>query len=203
MDSQSKKGKIWEPIFGLIFLSLIIYVCIWLIKKIFVGLTISLDKLLVSVKSLDAVVIVALITGCVSILGVLISSVIAKYIEYRQKRKHYLYEKKEQPYTEFLDIVYKIQNNANSHSSYTEEEMMKDISQLSKKLTLWGSNRVIKRWIAFRETAQNNPNTTDILFRLEEIIFLIRKDMGQTNFSLQKGDFLKFFINDVAAYLQK
>lgn len=43
--------------------------------------------LLTTVSKLDAVVIVALITGAVSIVGVVISSVGAKYIEYKKIAK--------------------------------------------------------------------------------------------------------------------
>ena len=62
---------------------------------------------------MDAVVTVALITGGVSIFGVVISSIVSKIIEYRQNIKRFLYEKKEEPYSEFIEMVYKIQENAN------------------------------------------------------------------------------------------
>ena len=49
-------------------------------------------------SKMDAVVAVALITGSLSVLGVVISSIISKILEYRQNTKRYLYEKKEEPY---------------------------------------------------------------------------------------------------------
>ena len=45
-------------------------------------------------STLDAVVVVALITGTVSIIGVIISFVFAKVIEYKQKRQEYLTQKR-------------------------------------------------------------------------------------------------------------
>lgn len=59
-------------------------------------------------SNMDAVVTVALITGGVSIFGVVISSIVSKIIEYRQNIKRFLYEKKEEPYLEFIEMVYKI-----------------------------------------------------------------------------------------------
>lgn len=38
---------------------------------------------------------------------------------------------------------------------------------------------------------------------LEEIIFEIRKDMGQKKSGLEKGDILAFFVNDIEDYLPK
>lgn len=43
-------------------------------------------------------VIVAMITGMVSIVGVVFASVIAKNIDYRYNVKKYLYDKREMPY---------------------------------------------------------------------------------------------------------
>lgn len=153
---------------------------------------------------MDAVVIVALITGSVSILGVVISSIVSKIIEYRQNTKRYLYEKKEEPYSEFIELVYKIQDNVKGNKEYTEKEMLDDIFSFSKKLTLWGSSKVIRKWLAFRKISQEqNDNLTDNLFILEEIIFEIRKDMGQKKSGLKQGDILSFFVNDIDDYLPK
>lgn len=63
-------------------------------------------------SGLDAVVIVALITGTVSIVGVIISSVVAKLIDYRKSRQDYLAKKREEPYGEFVDMIYKVQQNS-------------------------------------------------------------------------------------------
>lgn len=151
-----------------------------------------------------AVVIVALITGSVSILGVVISSIVSKIVEYRQKNtKRYLYEKKEEPYSEFIEMVYKIQEKGKAKENINDEEMLDNIFSFSKKLTLWGSNKVIRKWLAFRKISQEQNDNTKNLFMLEEIIFEIRKDMGQKKSGLEKGDILAFFVNDIEDYLPK
>lgn len=81
---------------------------------------------------MDAVIIVALITGAVSILGVVLSSIVAKILEYRQNTKRYLYEKREEPYSEFIEMVYKLQQNIKNKKGYSEEEMLADIVKFSK-----------------------------------------------------------------------
>lgn len=60
-------------------------------------------------SKLDAVIIVALITGVVSIIGVIISSIFAKIVDYRKSRKEYLTQKREKPYGEFVEMIYKVQ----------------------------------------------------------------------------------------------
>lgn len=66
-----------------------------------------------------------------------------------------------------------------------------------------GSSKVIKKWIKFRERIQENPVTTENLFMLEEIVFEIRKDMGQKRKGLKQGDLLSFFVNDIKNYLPR
>lgn len=49
-----------------------------------------------------------MITGSVSIIGVVISSIIAKIIEYRYNVKKYMYDKRELPYEQFINMIYTI-----------------------------------------------------------------------------------------------
>ena len=129
-------------------------------------------------SKLDAVVIVALITGCVSIVGVLISSIVAKRIEYKRSRQEYLAKKREEPSGQFVDMVYKIQQNTKKGDSYTEAQMLKDLSQFSKQITLWGSSRVVNKWVKFRENGTNPELAQKNLLLLEDIMNEMRKDLG-------------------------
>ncbi len=149
----------------------------------------------------DAVIIVAMITGGISIITVIISSIVSKIIEYKNQTNRYLYEKRERPYSEFISMVYKLQENNKKNGSYAATEMKKDISKFSESLTLWGSSNVIKKWLKFRNSALDANNAVDNLFILEEIVYEIRKDMGQKKKGLKKGDLLAFFVNDIYNYV--
>lgn len=149
----------------------------------------------------DVVIIVALITGMVSIIGVIISSIIAKFIEYRKNRQDYLARKREQPYGEFVEMLYKIQQNIKKEGSYTEEQMIEDLSKFSRQITLWGSSRVVKKWVKFRENGANPDAGKDNLFLMEEIMNEMRKDLGLAK--VKKGNLLAFFINDIKAVMKR
>lgn len=96
-------------------------------------------------SKMEAVVIVVFITGAVSIVGVIISSIVAKIIDYRKSRQDYLARKREILYGEFVEMIYKIQQNIKKSGSYTEEMMQKDLSKFSRQITLWGSFKVVKK----------------------------------------------------------
>ena len=197
--NKNKKSLIKNIIVGILVLGIIVYIVVWLIGLFLGYVGVFVNRL----SNMDAVVIVALITGSVSILGVVISSIVSKIVEYRQNTKRYLYEKKEEPHSEFIEMVYKIQEKGKAKENINDEEMLDDIFSFSKKLTLWGSNKVIRKWLAFRKISQEQNDNTENLFMLEEIIFEIRKDMGQKKSGLEKGDILAFFVNDIEDYLPK
>ena len=163
-DSKADKRPFAEKhsklnfLFGLLLLLFLIvafgFAVYIIVKYIATGVTSAANWLASLASKLDAVVIVALITGCVSIVGVLISSIVAKRIEYKRSRQEYLAKKREEPYGQFVDMVYKIQQNTKKGDSYTEAQMLKDLSQFSKQITLWGSSRVVNKWVKFRENVQ-------------------------------------------------
>lgn len=178
--------------FSIIFIA-IIYIGKAIVKFITLITTIA--------SNLEVVIIVALITGAVSITGVIISSIVAKVIDYKKNRREYLAQKREEPYKNFIDMVYKIQGNSKNRNAYTEEMMVKDISKFSKELTLWGSSKVIDKWVKFKENGANQESGTENLFLLEEIMNEMRKDLGLKK--VNKGNLLAFFVNDIKEYIKK
>lgn len=200
---NKKSNSFFDIIKGLIVLIILVAIVVFAIQYLINVFSNTIAKFAQATSKVDAVIIVALITGAVSILGVVLSSIVAKILEYRQNTKRYLYEKREEPYSEFIEMVYKLQQNIKNKKVYSEEEMLADIVKFSKKLTLWGSDKVIKKWLRFREIGQEPNKKTENLFILEDIIFEIRKDMGQKRGKLKKGDLLSFFVNDIRQYLSQ
>ena len=200
---NKKSNSFFDIIKGLIVLIILVAIVVFAIQYLLNVISDIIAEFAQATSKVDAVIIVALITSAVSILGVVLSSIVAKILEYRQTTKRYLYEKREEPYSEFIEMVYKLQMNIKNKENYSEEEMLTDIVKFSKKLTLWGSDKVIKKWLKFREIRQDPDKKTENLFILEDIIFEIRKDMGQKRGKLEKGDLLAFFVNDIRQYLSQ
>ena len=154
-----------------------------------------------TVSKMDVVIIVALITGTVSLTGVILSSIVSKIIEHKKSRQEYLTQKREVPYGQFVDMVYKLQQNSKNPESYTQTDMLEDISKFSKEITLWGSSNVVKKWVKFRECKVDPNGPPENLFILEEIMNEMRKDLGLKK--VKKGNLLAFFINDIKDFINK
>lgn len=173
---------------------------VWLLKWIISYIGKGVEKLATVISNLDAVVIVALITASVSLIGVIISSIVSKIIDYKKTRQEYLAQKREEPYGEFVDMVYKIQQNSKNPNSYTQEQMIEDLLRFSKKITLWGSPTVAKKWIEFRLNGAKPDARKENLFIMEQIMNEMRKDLGLKK--VKKGNLLGFFINDIKDVLK-
>lgn len=204
-QSFSEAHPILKTILEIIIFLGFVFICImflkWLITVIGNGLIDAGIWLKTLTSSLDAVIIVALITGSVSVVGVIFTSVVAKIVEYHQKRMEYLYRKREKPYYDFIEMVYKIQQQEKLGEKYSEKEIEHDMNKFSQQLTLWGSNKVIQKFIKFRKSASSNENNTDILFASEDLMYAMRSDMGLPK--MKKGFLLSININDIENIVNK
>lgn len=195
-------------IIGLVLLVILVFAAILLIWFVFSclgnGIEHLVDFLKKFVNTTDKVIIVAMITGMVSIIGVVFTSVIAKIIDYRYNVKKYLYDKREEPYEQFISIIYTIMEDTKKpiNEKMTESDKFRIMSDFSRGLTLWGSNKVVKKWLRYRKAAMEDMSPENSLLLLEDIIYEIRKDVGQRK-RLGKGDVLSIFINDIENIIKK
>lgn len=178
---------------GFIVLLLLIAVAYFVVKQIGIGAVRAADWLSKTASKLDAVIVVALISAAVSIIGVVLSSIVGKRIEYKKTRESYLAQRREKPYGEFVAMFYRVHQNAKEPGSYTKEEMVADMLSFSKELTLWGSKRVVEKWVKYRKNGANPDASNENLFLLEEIMNEMRNDLGVKR--VKQGALLSFIIN--------
>ena len=97
---------------GLALIIAMVVIIVLLVRFVALSIKSGMDASVVYLKNFvnntDKVIVVAMITGTVSIIGVLFSSVVAKIIDYRYNVKKYLYDKREIPYEQFISMVYAI-----------------------------------------------------------------------------------------------
>lgn len=91
-------------------------------------------------------------------------------------------------------MVYKIQQEVKGGDDYSEDEIIRDAINFSKKLILWGLNNVIKKWLVFRNrSVKKNMPAEETLFMLEDIIFEIKKRYGTEKKWFKTRRYLELF----------
>ena len=199
MDSHGQ--TIGEIIKGLLVLAILAAICIAVFSSIVNFATDSIAVLLSTLSTLDVAIVVALITGCVSIVTVIGGSVANSYLAYRQRNSEYLREHRAQAYEKLIEIVYKMLMKSKKNEQYGADEILSDMNEFNQSLTLWGSSKAIRLWDEWRlATVGRQPSASELLFAMEKVLIQLRRDMGQGR-GLKKGDLLKLFINDVDTLL--
>ena len=136
------------PIITIFIVLSIGYLCKLVLQVIYQIFEANVIPLFEVISSLDAVIIVAILTGFLT----MITQFGAKYLDGKSIRKQYLSEKRVYSYSKMVDMVYKMQKK-----EYKQEEMIKDLTEFSKEITLWGSKALVTKWSKFRISAINKP----------------------------------------------
>ena len=200
IGNNSLKSNKWNYGLLLFLLADMYYVGLYLFKNIPTYIQDIVTYLQNMTSSLDVVVLVALITGSITLLN----SFYSRYSEQRNKKREYLATKREGPYSDLFTVIHKVSLSGKGDFVYSNEEMIKDINDFNSKLSLWGSPKVVKKWNDFRQKSlegNKQLEPKELLNAVEEVMNEMRKDLGSK--STKKGELLSIFINDSENLLGK
>ncbi|WP_291288877.1 hypothetical protein [Enorma sp.] len=201
MPKDSQKQSIGAIVKGLFVLAALAVICIVALSATINFVSDSIAALLSTLSTIDVAIVVALITGCVSIVTVIGGGIANNYLAYRQRNSEYLREHRAQAYEKLIEIVYKMLMKSKKKEQYSADEMLSDMNDFNQSLTLWGSSKAIRLWDEWRlATVGKQPSASELLFAMEKVLIQLRRDMGQGR-GLKRGDLLKLFINDVDTLL--
>ncbi|MBU1217131.1 hypothetical protein KJ870_10265 [bacterium] len=177
--------KTFQLIFSFVLVAAIGYI-LWLILGYLFHTLIGLGK----------EVTAAAITALLGLFGIL-------YVQWNSKAKQIADSHrpaKIEVYETFFDIVEKFMTNDNTENLDPEsedfpEELRKQFMKLSRGMIVWASPQVIKAWSKFREEA-GSRTPADTLLAVDEVLQAIRKDLGNSNFGLSRGDVVKLYLKN-------
>ena len=151
---------------------------------------------------------VALITGLLAFISV----PVGKYFENWYNIKNKIREERQKIYIEFLDWLIK---NVLYAEITNNENIIKELREQQKYMTIYGSDKVLKAWSSFKISAMNSEKNKKGLTKeestkyylkheapkIETLILAIRKELGYKNKNIKQYDILKLYIDDIDKYL--
>ncbi len=176
------------------------------------ALAIGLALLILSLVLIrpDSTTAAALVAAVAGLYGTILSLMLTRYFE-RQKeaqlRRQELDDaaraKKIPEYEKFVAFLFGMFFAERlGQKPMTSQQMMKGFIDWTKPLLLWGSDEVVTSWGRLRVDMGDSPGV-ESLFRLEELLFQLRRDVGHPGTELQKGDLLRLWVNDIDEYIEK
>lgn len=152
--------------------------------------------------TLDAAIVVALITGSISVVTVIGGSVLSGVLERRGKRREFLLARREESYNQLISIVYDMLDSQRKGKALTPDELSERMKEFNKALTLWGSSKAVRVWGKWRvSSGKGEVDPGDVMFGMEAVMIQLRRDVGQRR--LSKGDLLRLTVNDIDEVLKK
>jgi hypothetical protein len=158
---------------------------------------------------LNTNVAASIVAGVATITVSVVTVIVGRRLEANAAIRKEHREKKIPVYEDLIEFMSKVLLSAKSGAAPSEEEMRAFLIEFTRRIMVWGSDDVIAHWANFRTGMVNSVDATegkagvDMVFRYEELIYAIRRDLGHRNKGLTKGMVLSLFINDIEDYLEK
>lgn len=157
--------------------------------------------IIVRFSSVNTQILTAIIatsgTIIVGIVAVIIGQQITKKREIQESHRPHkikIYEEFMEKLTEMLEK----QKQGKASNSYQKsiESMAKHFVKFTREMILWGSPRVIRSYTSFREMGTLEGKHPEILLKTDDMFREFRKDLGNSNRGLRKGELIKLFLSD-------
>lgn len=166
-----------------------IFLAILLLVAILIFLFCIIYFFSIWLKTLNPSVGAALVTAFLGLLGLWYAQWQSKSRDIAESHR----SSKIEVYNLFFEIVEAFQNEEIDADDLTND-FKKKFQQLNRGLILWASPEVIKAYLNFREVA--GKGSENILFAVDTVYQAIRKDLANSNFSLNKGDLIRLNLKD-------
>jgi hypothetical protein len=102
-------------------------------------------------------------------------------------------------YTRFIkkvmEVMQKYKEDKSEDALIKDTELQKFFQDFTTDLVLWGSSGVVRAYAKFRE-ASEGPGSANIVVVMDDVIRAMRKDLGHSDWFLQRGELIKTFVRD-------
>lgn len=175
------------------------------------------DYITRSTPEVGAAIIAGSFTLLVSVFSVVLTRWIERNKEFVQRQWQLEQEirKEHLPiYQTLVEFIIRILTGSKTGNPLTPDEVQDFFINFTQKILVWGSDRFLKDFSAFREStelyaeqAKSGGDNTEALkatmLSLEKLLYRIRADYGHGNKGLKEGDLLTYFITDIRNYIPK
>ena len=167
------------------------------------GLYTVLARLVAHLMTLNPNVAASIIAASATVLMATISVLLSKQLEIRTLVFKEHRDKKIPIYESLIEFFYNAMFQTKKGTPVSESEMIDFLQGFVGKITVWGSDDVLKAVIAFKSQTPDviAQDPAKSLFVLENMLFVIRRDLGHKNKNMKQGDLLSLFVTDIDKHL--
>lgn len=132
MSTRENNSTPGQTALGILLLVIFAIIVVWALASMYKLLSGWISDFIKVLPSMDAAIVVALITSCVSIFTVVGGAILKEYLSYRYKKLEFLRGRREKPYRKLIEINFKMLQKTKSGEEYSPDEMMDDFTNSAK-----------------------------------------------------------------------
>jgi hypothetical protein len=148
------------------------------------------------VASLDEKLLGPIIAAFLGLFGVILAQYLSKSREIAENHR----PSKIEIYNNFFEIVDEFMTDAKLDKSKLDEGILpkkleERMRRLNRGMIVWASPEVVNAWLSFKKKSGKSEGF-EILYAVDDVLRAIRKDLGNSNFGLSKGDLVRNYLSD-------
>lgn len=134
-------------------------------------------------------------SGILAIVGVVTAGIIANISAKKREIEARHFNEKREGYTAFVDVIIDtLMAEKRGRKPPSERQLLEKIIQYKKMLWIWGDADVIKMWNKFEIMGINNTDSNAPLMLWDELLRVMRKDLGKDDSQLKKGELVSLIL---------
>ncbi|WP_395089886.1 hypothetical protein [Armatimonas sp.] len=136
----------------------------------------------------------SIIAGVLTISGTVASMIYNAKSQRKREIEASIRTRKSEAYEHFIGILFNVMKNGIDPE---DEEIKQSFYGFFEKLTVWGSDEVVVEYIKWKSSIAENPDSTETLHKMEQLLLAIRRDLGHENKYFRSMDLMRIFVNDL------
>ena len=151
-----------------------------------------------SIAQLQSAVAGSILAASIAAIAAFSVNVYVKQKEARLRSEQEIQAKLVPLYEEFIDTIFSsFKAQMLGEQPLSQDELKKQLIELIPRIITWGSDDLINQWNKIRETDFTNKSAPlDILGPWDELLVIIRKDLGHSNKRLEKYALMRLYTTD-------
>jgi hypothetical protein len=168
------------------------------------GVSASVYWVFMGVIGLDAKLSAAIIAACTTVIVSVLTVVYTQWNTKSREIDNSHRPQKMEIYKRFMNEVVvnllKAKKEDKVDSPEFKKKLEEDLFSFTGDIIVWGSPTVILAYTAFRSSGttseDSEKSSLNILLKIDGLFQAMRKDLGNSNWGLTRGDLIKLFLTD-------
>jgi len=148
---------------------------------------------------LDPKTSTGILTAAGTVIAATITVMAGKHFESKKEREAAFRDKKILIYDEFLERFFRLFGEDTSEAQ--PDDLSRFMREWQRKFILWGGDEVLNKYISWMQLLKSGEPNVQGMFKMEEFLFVIRKDLGHQNKNLPQGTFIRLLWKNPELFL--